>query len=73
MFSERITSLLPIGIIAVKGEFLKGDIVRIVDQQGAKIGLGKAEYSAVNASEKIGKNGQKPLVHYDYLYISELN
>ncbi len=73
LLSDRITSLLPIGIIAVRGEFLKGDIVRIIDQQGTKIGLGKAEYSAVNASEKIGMNGQKPLVHYDYLYISELN
>ncbi|SHN13250.1 glutamate 5-kinase [Cyclobacterium lianum] len=73
LLSEKITSLLPIGIHSIKGEFLKGDIVRILDVNGKRIGLGKAEYGAATARDKIGVGGQRPLVHYDYLYISELN
>lgn len=69
LFSEKITSLLPVGIIAVNGEFIKGEIIRIVDEQGGKIGLGKAEYSAKIANEKVGMNNQRPLIHYDYLYL----
>ncbi|EPR65032.1 glutamate 5-kinase [Cyclobacterium qasimii] len=71
--SDKITSLLPVGILSIKGEFLKGDIIRIVDPAGNRLGLGKAEYNAKTANEKIGLTGQKPLIHYDYLYISELN
>ncbi|MEX2565177.1 MAG: glutamate 5-kinase [Cyclobacteriaceae bacterium] len=73
LLSEKITSLLPIGITGINGDFLKGDIIKIMDARGSKIGLGKAEYSAKNALEKIGLSGQKPLIHYDYLYISDLN
>ncbi|MEX2513774.1 MAG: glutamate 5-kinase [Cyclobacteriaceae bacterium] len=73
LLSEKITSLLPIGITGIKGDFLKGDIIKIMDNRGDKIGLGKAEYSAKNALEKMGLSGQKPLIHYDYLYLSDLN
>jgi glutamate 5-kinase len=67
--SNKISSLLPIGIIAVKGEFSKGDIIRITDENGVKIGLGKAEYPSPLAQEKIGQKNQKPFIHYDYLYL----
>lgn len=67
--SRQVTSLLPVGIIAVNGEFSKGEVIRIRDEHGEKIGLGKAEYGARAAAEKIGLNNQKPLVHYDYLYL----
>lgn len=73
LLSDKITSLLPVGISKIKGDFLKGDIIRIVDPSGIRLGLGKAEYNAITANEKIGLSGQKPLVHYDYLYISDLN
>ncbi|AKP52539.1 glutamate 5-kinase [Cyclobacterium amurskyense] len=73
LLSDKITSLLPVGILSIKGNFLKGDIIRIVDPEGTRLGLGRAEYNANTAHEKIGLSGQKPLVHYDYLYISELN
>ncbi len=71
LLSAQITSLLPIGVISLSGDFLKGDVVRIIDEQGNKIGLGKAEYGAKAALEKLGQNHQKPVVHYDYLYIYE--
>ena len=71
--AQNISSLLPIGILEVKGDFLKGDIIRILDEQGHKLGLGKAEYGAKAAAEKIGLTNQRPIIHYDYLYLYEHN
>lgn len=66
--SGKATSLLPIGIIAIESDFLKGDIIKIIDEEENLIGLGIAEYSADKARERIGQKKQKPLVHYDYFY-----
>lgn len=68
--SPKPVSLLPVGIVGVDGEFEKGDIVQICDEDGRKIGLGKAQYSAKRARALLGRQGQQPLVHYDYLYIA---
>jgi glutamate 5-kinase len=67
--SGQIVSLLPIGITEIRGEFEKGEIVRIVNDKGQKIGLGRAEFSAKTAAEKTGLSHQKPMIHYDYLYL----
>ena len=40
------SSLLPIGVIAVEGEFLRGDVVRCVDEAGQEIARGLVNYSA---------------------------
>jgi len=66
---EKASSLLPVGIIAVKGEFEKDDIVRIADEKGLPIGVGKVSYDSKKIRELIGKKGSKPVVHYDYLYL----
>lgn len=69
LISSQATSLLPIGIIGIEGNFEKGDIVKIVDDQGTTIGLGKAQYEQIKAQQCCGKAGVKPLVHYDYLFL----
>ena len=66
--SGKATSLLPIGIIAIKADFKKGDIIKIVDEAENLIGLGIAQYGADKAKERIGQKNHKPLVHYDYFY-----
>ncbi|SIS72194.1 glutamate 5-kinase [Belliella pelovolcani] len=66
---QKISSLLPIGIIEITGDFEKGDILRISDDTDSIIGLGRAEYSSKVAVEKVGLKNQKPLIHYNYLYI----
>jgi glutamate 5-kinase len=38
------SSLLPVGVIAVAGQFNRGDIVRLADTSGSEIGRGLAEY-----------------------------
>ncbi len=69
----KASSLLPIGIISIKGEFKKKDIIKIVDEDEKLIGLGIAEYNSEKAVEIVGQKNQKPLVHYDYLYLSQEN
>jgi glutamate 5-kinase len=68
--SDNPTSLLPIGIIKVDGNFKKGDIIRIDDLKGNVIGLGKSAYDSETARELMGKKNQKECIHYDYLYLN---
>jgi glutamate 5-kinase len=69
LVSSKATSLLPIGITKVVTEFKKGDIIKLIDEKNKLVGLGIAEYGADKARERIGQKNQKPLVHYDYLYL----
>jgi glutamate 5-kinase len=66
---EKAVSLLPVGVTSIAGEFEKDEIVRIIDDQGKQIGVGRVQYSSEKAREVIGKKNHKPLVHCDYLYL----
>jgi glutamate 5-kinase len=66
---EKAVSLLPIGATEIVGDFEKDDIVKIVDQNGQSLGVGKVQYDSEKAREMLGKKNQKPLVHCDYLYL----
>jgi glutamate 5-kinase len=66
---EKAVSLLPIGATEIIGDFEKDDIVKIVDQNGHSLGIGKVQYDSEKAREMLGKKNQKPLVHCDYLYL----
>jgi len=66
---HRLASLLPVGIIAVDGRFDRGDVVRILNASGKVLGCGRARYDHQEAAGLIGQRGQKPLIHYDYLYL----
>ena len=66
---NRASSLLPVGVVSIEGEFEKGDIVRIISPDGRQIGIGKVSMDSAGAIEAIGQKGAKPLVHYDYLYM----
>lgn len=69
LLGEQAISLLPIGIISVEGEFEKDDIVRIFDEAGDSIGVGKVSQNKDDVLKLIGKKGGKPIIHYDYLYL----
>ncbi len=68
--SEKAVSLLPVGITRITGEFKKGDILKLVDEQAKMFGVGIAEYGSDKAQERLGQKNQKPLVHYDYLFLN---
>jgi len=59
-----------IGVSRIEGFFKKGDIIRILDEKGKQIGLGKTQYDSKKAEQYIGEKRKKPLVHYDYLIIN---
>ncbi|GGX99584.1 glutamate 5-kinase [Vogesella alkaliphila] len=46
---EKGTSLLPIGVIAVEGSFLRGDAVVCVDEQHVEVARGLVNYSSEEA------------------------
>jgi glutamate 5-kinase len=73
LLGDKATSLLMIGITKVKGVFRSGDIVRIVDEEGKNIGLGKCQYDSRKADQNIGEKLNKPFIHYDYMVINEKN
>lgn len=43
---DKHTSLLPIGVIAVEGQFLRGDAVACVDEAGNEVARGLVNYSS---------------------------
>ncbi len=68
--NDKARSLLPVGITKVSGAFRKGDIIEIQGRQHKVIGYGIAQYDSESAIEKMGQKNQRPLIHYDYLFIN---
>ena len=66
---KKAVSLLPVGVVRIEGEFEKDDIVCLVDPRGRNIGVGRVSVGSEEARELMGQHGQRPLVHYDYLYL----
>ncbi|MCM1311537.1 MAG: glutamate 5-kinase [Bacteroides sp.] len=69
MQEEKAISILPIGVTQVDGEFEYHDIISIIDNHGNTIGVGRSDYSSEEARMVAGKRNQKPIIHYDYLYL----
>jgi len=65
---KRAISLLPIGIIACRGNFKKGDLVEILGPKGEKLGLGIAKYDANKLNDNLGLKDQPEFIHYDQLH-----
>ncbi|OUU78771.1 MAG: glutamate 5-kinase [Gammaproteobacteria bacterium TMED78] len=74
-------SLLPIGVIKVKGYFGKGDAIKINDHDGNYIGCGLVAYDSVetskilgchsdNIKDKLGYLGRNEIIHRDDLVIT---
>jgi glutamate 5-kinase len=51
-------SLLPVGVLGVRGEFEPGDAVRIVAPDGSEIGRGLTRLGALDAARAAGKKGR---------------
>jgi glutamate 5-kinase len=73
--SDKAVSVLPVGVTRIEGDFEKGDIVRLAyddgSQAGQALGYGMAQYNASRARELVGQSNQKPLIHYDYLFLKQ--
>ncbi len=71
--SSRAASLLPVGVTRVVGEFEKDDIVRIISPQGKPFAIGCISCDSTTAAAKAGSQGDRHLIHYNYLYIEKEN
>lgn len=69
LLGPEATSLLPVGIVSVGGEFDEGDIVRLVGPDGVQIGVGLVTGDSEAVSALAGRHGGRPVVHYDYMYL----
>ncbi len=67
--SHGAVSLLPIGIVKIEGDFKKGDIIKIIDENKIELGLGQSKYDSEKAKSLVGLKNQKPIIHYDHLYL----
>ncbi|WP_371224343.1 glutamate 5-kinase [Roseovarius sp. 2305UL8-3] len=70
------SSLLPAGVVAVRGAFLRGDPVAVMDEAGQPLGQGLTRYDADDADrirglrsdqieEVLGHPARGPLIHRD--------
>jgi glutamate 5-kinase len=73
---NRNVSLLPAGIVGVRGTFVEGDAVDIVDTDGLLLARGLARYNAVDAGRaagrrlsELGEEAAGVLVHRDDLVV----
>ncbi len=71
-------SLLPVGVVDVSGDFVRGDLVRCLDNRGQEIARGLCNYSAVETRKLCGRasteiesilgfGGDEELIHRDNL------
>ncbi len=78
--TQNGSSLLPIGVVAVEGEFLRGDVVSCVDESGNEIARGVINYNAQEArrivklptgqiAAVLGYIDEPELVHRDNLVL----
>ncbi|SMO53196.1 glutamate 5-kinase [Saccharicrinis carchari] len=67
--SKKATSLLLAGVVKMTGDFKKGDLLKIILENGKTVGIGKAQYDRARAEKHIHDIKYKPLIHYDYLYL----
>lgn len=77
---ENHTSLLPVGVIAVEGEFVRGEVVSCVTQAGVEIARGLVNYSSDDASRilrahteeieaRLGYMEQPEMIHRDNMVV----
>lgn len=67
--SDKAVSLLPVGVVKREGDFKTGDLLKIVDEKNHYIGIGKAQFGSDKLEKEQASGKQKPLIHYDYLYL----
>ena len=77
---ENHTSLLPVGVIAVEGEFVRGEVVSCMTQAGVEIARGLVNYSSDDASRilrahteeieaRLGYMEQPEMIHRDNMVV----
>ncbi len=69
---ERGVSLLPVGVVAVRGKFVRGDLVRCVTESGEAVAQGLVNYSSGEAGRLAGVGTDEMAGILDYVEEPEL-
>lgn len=75
-------SLLPVGMVAATGDFVRGDVIKVMNMQGQEIARGLANYAApearliakhpsVDIEQLIGYVAEPEMIHRDNMVLSE--
>jgi len=56
--SNGKSSLLPVGVLGVRGEFHPGDAISLVGPEGLEVGRGLSRLSSVDAARSAGRKGE---------------
>jgi len=69
---EQGVSLLAVGVTQVKGRFHRGEMVRLVDDQGRVVAQGLSNYSSDDMTKLVGVRSEAFAEHIDYVAEPEL-
>ena len=69
---QRGVSLLPVGVVAVRGDFVRGDVVLCVTEDGERVAQGLVNYSSVEAAQLAGAASDEILDLLGYVEAPEL-
>lgn len=70
--TEQGRSLLPAGVVGVRGEFGRGDVIQLYDPQGRSIAVGISNYSSTEAATIQGKRSTEIIDALGYYYGSSI-
>ncbi|GAA5172400.1 MULTISPECIES: glutamate 5-kinase [Halomonadaceae] len=69
---DRGSSLLPVGVKAVSGRFVRGDMVVCVDEQGERVAKGLVNYGSDEAARIVGRPSHQIEAILGYMEAPEL-
>lgn len=73
-------SLLPVGVVKVSGDFIRGDVIKVFDMKGQEIARGLANYAApearliarhpsIDIEQLIGYMAEEEIIHRDNMIL----
>jgi glutamate 5-kinase len=65
---DKILSILPVGLLAIKGQFKKGERVQVLSEADELLAIGLARYDAVQLQSYLGQQQQPVFLHVDSLF-----
>ena len=72
MLTDHGKSLLPVGVLSIKGTFYKGDLVTCVDEKGLEIARGLVNYNSEESTKILGKSSEMIADELGYCDAEEL-
>ncbi|MGI9270001.1 MAG: glutamate 5-kinase [Porticoccus sp.] len=72
MLTDHGKSLLPVGVLSIRGTFHKGDLVTCVDEKGLEIARGLVNYNSEESAKILGKSSEMIADELGYCDAEEL-